>query len=219
MHGAVGVGVLRFHPFSLLSFKFALGCLDLGLHLVGSFLQPFLINFAIVHYLVLEGFLDVLLLLASDLSAAEVPRLRIVVLEKLYFFFACLPTLQTSSQVAWPHVHELLALLVPSLPVAFTKKSRASSTMFLVFTFRLADRDQVSRNPLVRAKVALSVVSFCTCFADFPPLTLILFEDCASSKTSSRSTVHPLHGVSFVLLKPRSFDLLVALGSHFPPVQ
>ena len=27
------------------------------------------------------------------------------------FFCACLPTLQTSSQVAWPHVHELLVLL------------------------------------------------------------------------------------------------------------
>ena len=27
------------------------------------------------------------------------------------FFCPCLPTLQTSSQVAWPHVHELLALL------------------------------------------------------------------------------------------------------------
>ena len=61
----------------------------------------------------LELLLEGLLLLGSEVrhSSVKVPRLLFFVLEALYFFCACLQTLQTSSQVAWLHVHELLALL------------------------------------------------------------------------------------------------------------
>ena len=64
-----------------------------------------------VHYLVLELFLEVLLL-GSEVRhcSVEVPRLLLVVLA-LHLFCGCLPTLHTSSQVDWPHARELLALL------------------------------------------------------------------------------------------------------------
>ena len=83
--------------FSLPSFKLTLGCLDLEMHLVCPFLQTLLICFAVVHNLVLELFLEVLLLLGSEVrhSSVEVLRLLLFVLEPLYFFCACLPTLQT----------------------------------------------------------------------------------------------------------------------------
>ena len=61
---------------SLSSFKLTSGCVDFRLHFVQPFLQPPLINLAIVYCPVLEVFLEVLLVLASKVrhSAVEVPR-------------------------------------------------------------------------------------------------------------------------------------------------
>ena len=44
-------------------------------------------------------------------TCSRVPRLLLLVLEALHFFCACFPTLRTSPQFAWPHIHEFSALL------------------------------------------------------------------------------------------------------------
>ena len=108
-----------------------------------------------------EVFFEVLLVLRSEVrhSAVEVPRVLLFVLEALHVFCTCLPTLQTSSQFTWPHVHEFFALLgsISASDLHVVVQSFVLSTMLLVSTFRVADRDRPLRNPFVRAKVPLFV--------------------------------------------------------------
>ena len=77
-----------------------------------SILQKLLIRFDVLHHLVVE----LLKLLSRFLSQAalspeKLPRLALLLLEALHFLCTRLSTLQISPQGAWPHVHELQALL------------------------------------------------------------------------------------------------------------
>ena len=77
-----------------------------------STLQKLLIRFDVAHHLVVE----LLKLLSRSpsqaaLSPEKLSRLLLLLLEGLHFLCTRLPTLQISPQVAWPHVHELLAHL------------------------------------------------------------------------------------------------------------
>ena len=77
-----------------------------------SILQKLLIRIDVAHHLVVE----LLKLLSRSqsqaaLSPEKLPRLVLLLLKVLHFLCTRLPTLETSPQVAWPQVHELLALL------------------------------------------------------------------------------------------------------------
>ena len=87
-------------------------CLGLRLQLTRPFLQGLLTCIAVgvetVHHLSLELPLELLSCVWSQarLYSEELPRLVLLVVEALLFVCSRLPSLSTSPQVTWPHVHE-----------------------------------------------------------------------------------------------------------------